>query len=161
MPTVTELSQHPIINVGPLTTAFTAPTSCATASPHLHLALHSAYPDRVSPFYSQKCEYAEHGDCFPSGKALDDAYSSDLSTGFNSAATIHYFSPASVCPDAYTTVGVAAKNSDGDISSSGLFVPPVVTVAISAGQILGSNPMVNVLMEALDPNETAVVCCPR
>ncbi|KAK1623410.1 hypothetical protein BDP81DRAFT_454518 [Colletotrichum phormii] len=82
----------------------------------------------------------------------------------NGVGTIAYFSPASSCPDQYTTAGVAAKNAEGAISSSGLFVPPFVRVPFRSGHMsdrLVANPLVNVFMEALDRNETAVVCCPN
>ncbi|KXH33289.1 hypothetical protein CSIM01_03203 [Colletotrichum simmondsii] len=158
---LTELSQHAITNVGPLTTTFTAPSSCATSSPSLWLAAESAFTDRVQPFFRQKCEGSVYGDCFPSGTVFDQLRSEASSTV--GAGTIAYFSPASVCPDQYTTAGVAAKNAEGTISSSGVFVPPIVSVPFGSGYMsdrLGYNPIVNVLMEALDSNETAVICCP-
>ncbi|KZL85881.1 hypothetical protein CI238_11165 [Colletotrichum incanum] len=165
---VTELSQHPITNLGPLTTVFTPPSACATRSPALYLALESAFTDRVQAFNPKKCEYNPLGDCFPSGSALDAAYTSASSLGFPGAPSIQYFSPASVCPDSYTTAGVAAKNSNGEVSSIGVFKPPVMDSPIGSERegspfagIIGSNPILNVLAEALDNGETAVICCPK
>ncbi|KAK1457851.1 hypothetical protein CMEL01_15834 [Colletotrichum melonis] len=158
---LTELSQHAITNVGPLTTIFTAPSSCATSSPGLWLAAESVLTDRVQPFFRQKCEGSAYGECFPSGTVFDQIHSAATATV--DAGTIAYFSPASVCPDQYTTAGVAAKNAEGTISSSGVFVPPIVSVPFGSGYMsdrLAYNPIVNVLMEALESNETAVICCP-
>ncbi|KAK1671857.1 hypothetical protein BDP55DRAFT_731933 [Colletotrichum godetiae] len=160
---LTELSQHAITNLGPLTTAFTAPASCATSSLGLYLAFESAFPDRVQPFYRQKCEVPDYGECFPSGAVFDDMRSAAITGRSDRAGTIAYFSPASSCPDQYTTAGVAAKNAEGAVSSSGVFVPPFVRVPFGSGHMsdrLVANPLVNVFMEALDRNETAVVCCP-
>ncbi|OBR03347.1 LPXTG-domain-containing protein [Colletotrichum higginsianum IMI 349063] len=167
---VTELSQHPIVNLGPLTSVFTAPASCTTRPPVLYLAIKDGYPDRASPFFPKECDpYEPLGDCFPSGAALDDAYESASSLGFPGAGTINYFSPASACPDSYTTAGVAAKNDRGEITSSaGVFEPPVVDIPAGSGSegsplegIIGGNPIFNVLAEALEDGETAVICCPE
>ncbi|GKT44336.1 uncharacterized protein ColSpa_04517 [Colletotrichum spaethianum] len=166
---VTELSQHPLTNLGPLTTVFTAPSACATRSPDLYLAFESAFTDRVQPFFPKRCEYNPLSNCFPSGSALDASYTSASSLGFPGGQAIAYFSPASICPEAYTTAGVAAKNSNGEVSSAGVFSPPVVEVPIGSqpegrgplAGIIGSNPILNVLTEALDNGEIAVICCPR
>ncbi|UQC90611.1 uncharacterized protein CLUP02_16141 [Colletotrichum lupini] len=160
---LTELSQHAITNVGPLTTIFTAPSSCATSSPGLWLAAESVLTDRVQPFFRQKCEGSAYGECFPSGTVFDQIHSAATATV--DAGTIAYFSPASVCPDQYTTAGVAAKNAEGTISSSGVFVPPIVSVPFGSGYMsdrLAYNPIVNVLMEALEKSVYgAMTACQR
>ncbi|KAK2771264.1 hypothetical protein CKAH01_14413 [Colletotrichum kahawae] len=164
MPTATATSQYAITNVGPLTTVFTTPTACATASPDLYLAISGAWgrgTDRVAAFYKQKCDQAALGECFPSGNELDDAYSAASTEANTDRATIAYFSPASQCPDSYTTAGSAHRGSDGNVTSSGIFVPPVVTSGLRDGGLIGYNPPLNVLMEVLDEDETAVVCCPE
>ncbi|KAI8279569.1 hypothetical protein K4K60_005484 [Colletotrichum sp. SAR11_57] len=162
MPTATSTSQYAITNVGPLTTVFTTPTSCATASPDLYLAISGAWgADRVAAYYKQNCDVSELGECFPSGKELDDAFSAASTKANNDRATIAYFSPASQCPDSYTTAGSAHRGSDGNVTSSGIFVPPVVTSGLRAGGLIGYNPPLNVLMEVLDQDETAIVCCPE
>ncbi|KAI8180455.1 hypothetical protein K4K58_004055 [Colletotrichum sp. SAR11_239] len=161
MPTATATSQFAITNVGPLTTVFTTPTSCATASPDLFLAISGGWGnERVAAYYKQNCEYSALGECFPSGKELDDAFSAASTETNTNHATIAYFSPASQCPDSYTTAGSAHRGSDGNVTSSGVFVPPVVTNGLRSGGLIGYNPPLNLLMEALDEDETAVVCCP-
>ncbi|KAJ0333770.1 hypothetical protein COL922a_010530 [Colletotrichum nupharicola] len=162
MPTATTTSQFAITNVGPLTTAFTTPTSCATASPELYLAISGAWgSDRVAAYYKQNCDVVKLGDCFPSGKELDEALSAASTKANNDRATIAYFSPASQCPDSYTTAGSAHRGGDGNITSSGVFVPPVMTSGLRSGGLIGYNPPLNVLMEVLDEDETAIVCCPE
>lgn len=157
--TSTQLSQYVFSNVGPMTTVWTPPASCATPSPQLYIAYNDS--GLVWPQWAQKCETRNYGDCYPSGKAIDTAWSSAFSaSNLANAGTIYYFSPASACPQGYTTAGVAAKNGAGDVSSSGAYVPPVVTDPWYR-DMLSSNPPNNVLMEALGDGETAVVCCPE
>ncbi|KAF5519212.1 hypothetical protein CGCA056_v009453 [Colletotrichum aenigma] len=157
--TSTQLSQYVFSNVGPMSTVWTPPASCATPSPQLYIAYNDS--DLVWPQWAQKCETRNYGDCYPSGKAIDTAWSSAFSaSNLANAGTIYYFSPASACPQGYTTAGVAAKNGARDVSSSGAFVPPVVTDPWYR-DMLSSNPPNNVLMEALGDGETAVVCCPE
>ncbi|KAF9876769.1 hypothetical protein CkaCkLH20_05615 [Colletotrichum karsti] len=160
MPSATEVSQVVLSNLGPMTTVFTPPASCATASPQLFLAFTNV--PGVLPFYGRDCEKYALGDCFPSGKAIDDGRASFRSSpSLNNHGTLYYLSPASVCPDGHTTVGVAAKDGDGKVSSSGLYVPPVWTAGDSLGREPRMNPVENIFMEALDAGETAVVCCPE
>ncbi|KAH0437783.1 hypothetical protein CcaCcLH18_03679 [Colletotrichum camelliae] len=158
--TSTQLSQYVFSNVGPMTTVWTPPASCATPSPYLYIAYNDS--GTVFPQWAQKCETRDYGDCYPSGRAIDSAWSSASSANdFVNAGTIYYFSPASACPQGYKTAGVAAKNGAGDVSSSGAFVPPVVTDPAVQDRYLSWNPPNNVLMEALEDGETAVVCCPE
>ncbi|KAF4830804.1 hypothetical protein CGCTS75_v005691 [Colletotrichum tropicale] len=162
MPTATATSQYAITNVGPLTTVFTTPTSCATASPDLYLANTGAWGDnRLAGEFKQNCDAVVLGECFPSGKELDDAFSAARTEGNNDIGTILYFSPASQCPESYTTAGSAHRGSDGKVTSSGAFVPPVVTSDLRKAVLLSYNPPLNVLMGILDEDETAVVCCPE
>ncbi|KAL0932782.1 uncharacterized protein CTRU02_211745 [Colletotrichum truncatum] len=163
MPTVTSTSQVAITNIGPLTTVFTAPASCATASPNLWLAItQDEFPSRVAPFYKRDCIVPKLGECYASGKKLDDAYASVQSVGTSDIGTIAYFSPASACPDSHTTVGVASKGNDGNITSSGIFMPTAVASSEDSRRLLfGQNPPLNLLMQVLDKNETAVICCPQ
>lgn len=92
---------------------------------------------------------------------MDAAYSSASIKGNSVLPTIAYFSPASLCPDAYTTVGSAFRGDDGNITSSGVFAPPVVPKTVFGGGTLGQSPRLSVLMEVLEEGETAVLCCPE
>ncbi|KAJ5012675.1 hypothetical protein K4K57_003928 [Colletotrichum sp. SAR 10_99] len=160
--TSTQLSQYVFSNAGPMTTVWTPPASCATPSPQLYIAYNDS--GTLLPQWAHKCEFRELGDCYPSGKAIDSAWysaSSASAKDIANAGTVYYFSPASACPQGYTTAGVAAKNGAGDVSSSGAFVPPVVTDPAFDNSYLSWNPPNNVLMEALEDGETAVVCCPE
>ncbi|KAL0934446.1 uncharacterized protein CTRU02_211245 [Colletotrichum truncatum] len=161
MPTVTETSQIGFSNIGPLTTVFTPPAACATAAPDLWLAMSDEeMTSRVRPFFKKECEPKLLDECYASGLVDGAAYSSAVSVGYPGLGVIGYFSPASACPHAHTTVGVASKGEDGKVSSSGIFVPPVVTEG-SQSDLWLQNPPLNVMMEVLDKNETAIICCPQ
>jgi hypothetical protein len=71
---------------------------------------------------------------------------------------IVYHSPGLVCPSDWATVGAAAKLSPTSTSISGAFN---LSVAIPAGSNLGFEPEMDVMLAALEPGETAVLCCPR
>ncbi|KAF6805985.1 hypothetical protein CSOJ01_09127 [Colletotrichum sojae] len=165
MPTAsaTTVSQILFTNIGPLTTVWTPPASCTTQAPHLVLA-RPADDDRVGVRWgSQRCDTNETepiGDCLPSGSALDALHSSIMSSGNWGNGYWNYYSPASQCPSGYVTVGIAAKGSQGIVSSSGAFVPPVVTEQYDPA-LSGFNPPMNIFLEILDDGETAIACCPE
>ncbi|KAF6822189.1 hypothetical protein CPLU01_12159 [Colletotrichum plurivorum] len=163
MPTVTNISQFAITNVGPLTTVFTPPAACATAAPELALALSDVAfgeEERHAVYWRQSCDPVKHGECYPSGAGIDSAVASAESKGYSEIATMRYFSPASACPDRWTTAGLATKAANGSVSSSGVFVPPVIAT-YEENWLIGYNPPLNVMMEILEPEEEAVICCPQ
>jgi hypothetical protein len=154
MPTVTSISLENLINLGPLTTTYTAPASCATLANNVWL---STKGDTGFPFVPD-CNTLTStlGPCLPSGSAIDAryaAYSGSPSREFQ----INYFSPGIHCPSAWTTVGVAEKNSAGTLSSSGVFTSPPALVYNDA-YVRYPRPVL--FMSLLEPKETAVVCCP-
>lgn len=68
-------------NAGPLTTTFTAPASCTTAT-----GLYQIWASNT--FHFEQGPLASMADCFPSG--------------YDAAATSQYYSPG-ICPSGYTT----------------------------------------------------------
>ena len=119
MPNVTSLSQYALQNLGPLTTTFTAPASCATLQPAVALA-RTQYPWQA--FWSEECDEVDDSlaDCRPSGRAFFDIYADDA--GSRPVQAIPYFSPGLHCPDSWITAGVAVKNAEGSIvSTSGVY----------------------------------------
>ena len=65
----------------------------------------------------------------------------------------NYFSPGIACPSDWTTAGVATKDSAGSLTSSGIFTP---LVPFFAPDLYPPN----VFIEAMAPDQTAVLCCP-
>ncbi|KAH8888083.1 hypothetical protein GQ53DRAFT_872312 [Thozetella sp. PMI_491] len=109
------------------------------------------------PSWLPTCSPWTYGNCLPSGSALDALVTSVLATP--SLSILHYHSPGLVCPANWVTAGVAVKASNGTVSSSGAFSPPLATLTGTAIHHV-VEPILNVLMNAIDPGETAVVCCP-
>lgn len=154
MPSVSSLSQDVFNNLGPLTTTYTAPASCATLTNNYVLSSADIWGYQYRP----DCNTATStlGDCLPSGSALDAQYASASNRPSNHW-TINYFSPAVDCPSAWTTVGVAARDGGGSLSSEGVFTTGEPRVR--DGQYVSADPA-NVLMTALARDETVVMCCP-
>jgi hypothetical protein len=150
MPSTSALSLIDFVDLGPLTTTFSAPAACATGDDHLGLARPS---NPGFPVLFKDCELPTWGDCIPSGAEIDKDYA-EREGDFERNLAVYYHS-GSVCPDSWTTAGVAAKDGNGKLSTEGVFAPSDVTTAPKF------NPTPNIFMEALGPNETAIVCCPR
>jgi hypothetical protein len=156
MPTATSISQVLLNHIGPLTSTWTAPVSCPTVQ-NVRLG-YSGLPEAVA--WLGSCTVPSLGPCFPSGSAIDSIVSSITKSPLG---YINYFSPGALCPQAWTTVGVAVKDSAGSLSANGIFNPvAAVTTRIPSGpyvRVSNTNP--NILMEAMSPGETAIACCPR
>jgi hypothetical protein len=160
MPTSTFLS-YDLVNVGPLTTTFTAPSSCETAS-NLALA-EKAFP--YVPVGSESClPYSSQGPCVPSGSEIDAISKTRgmvLIGGYGWA--MPYFSPGYHCPAGYTTAGVAEKSANGESSVTGIFSMTAIEAypEESPQPTPFQLPGVNVVASALDEGETAVICCKK
>lgn len=153
MPTVSTLSELTFSNLGPLTTTFTAPSSCSTIAGFTAVAYKRAVTDFL---YDTSCVVNyDDWDCYPEGSAP-----SPTVTIVNPAEAFQYsyFSPGIYCPSGWKTVGVASRDGDQAVTSAGAFANDTVIPTYIAGVF--PNPA-NVLMQALDPSETAVLCCPR
>ncbi|KAJ5727203.1 hypothetical protein N7493_005023 [Penicillium malachiteum] len=155
MPSVSTLSQVTFSNLGPLTTTFTAPSSCSTMGETgvAYRSLPNAMLWNIDCSINPK-DPAPSWDCYPEGTAP-----SPTATLANPDEILQasYFSPGLFCPSGWKTVGEAVRDGSS-ISSNGAFsyyttpLPSVVQEAFP-------DPM-NVLMEALADGETAALCCP-
>ncbi|KAJ6013377.1 hypothetical protein N7540_007968 [Penicillium herquei] len=154
MPSVSVLSQMTFSNLGPLTTTFTAPSSCSTLGV-TGVALLESPP---AFFWDIDCSIdpanpVPSWSCFPEGSAP-----SPTATVVNPQGSFEmsYFSPGLYCPSGWKTVGAAVRDGDS-ISSNGAFtyyttVPTTIPIAFPD--------QANLLMEALADGETAALCCP-
>ncbi|KAJ5971468.1 uncharacterized protein N7479_001386 [Penicillium vulpinum] len=155
MPSITITDGYTFNNWGPLTTTFTAPASCATFNDYI---IRSKEPIVLSQFAAQCSTIGYYHDCIPTGTtSLPTSQSIDPYTMYDQA----YYSPGLHCPSGWKTVGVAARDGDKSVSSSG-----VLSVASPTETITGTvdipkqlNP-VTLLGKVLDPSETLVICCP-
>jgi len=157
MPSATRVSEYALTNFGPLTSVFTPDAACATSTGILQLAAKQSPYDLA---FNVDCNVPTVGaKCFPSGSQLD----ARVSTVFKNPGDnfLGYFSPGVVCPSGWNTVGVAAKGNDGKVSTSGIFDRPKDLGATPTPTGLPLfNPPLNAFTAALDPGETAAVCCP-
>lgn len=157
MPTTTSLSNYEFINLGPLTTAYTAPQSCATMA---LTALANVADGDHWPEWSVDCDIADVGDCVPSGAKADEKFAALSTQSPNAAyAGFAYYSPGIHCPSGWETVGIAAKNAAGDLSTSGGVYDAHLVGTTTMAPI--RNPPEHIFAQALDKEETAALCCPR
>ncbi|KAK8033723.1 hypothetical protein PG991_003121 [Apiospora marii] len=171
MPSTTSLSRFSFHNAGPLTTTYTAPASCMTAQPTQLMLGPTTEPDT---FYYGGCSF-QQDNCYPSGVELD-ALRSKSDVKVNNK--LDYFSPGLHCPENWTTVGMATKNAEGVITSSGpAFTYPGSTITgildrtggtvMTTAKATLSDDMKrfgyaghHALLGAMDHGETAILCCP-
>lgn len=150
MPTITTFADYLVTNLGPVTTTFTAPASCYTGTDRVIVI----DPDQTD--WHTRCD-ATFGysidPCSPLG-TQSDAASTILTNP--PAQLLVYYSPGVACPSAWTTAGIAAKNTDGHLRSvSGVFDltnRPKLYYDIAAGVLYE---------QILAAGETVVACCPR
>jgi hypothetical protein len=154
MPTATSLSARRLLNLGPLTTTFTAPASCSTG-----------YRTLIAPatdpalFEWDVCPWLLPADCYPYGSVVQSLVASADGPDPAAGLFVAYNSPGLVCPAGWATVGAAAKPNPTSISISGAFNQSDAIPTDS--DIAFFEPQLDVFLAALDPGETAILCCPR
>lgn len=144
------------LNLGPLTTTFTAPSSCATQSDH------QIFANATSPHFpyqvAESCTMKPFGDCYPSGEKWESE--KKQTTKFVQGA-YQYFSPGIACPKGWETVGLLKHGS-----STGQFgISGVLTVSGDPGSYgieEERQPLqpTDFWKNVLNRSETMAVCCP-
>ncbi|RSL56258.1 hypothetical protein CEP53_006837 [Fusarium sp. AF-6] len=154
MPSLTEYFGYGITNFGPLTTTFTAPSSCATETTDRIYYANSS--NLAIQFGNPKCQGGYVGDCFPSGSAYDDYVTSYWERPIH--AKYPYFSPGLVCPHGWTTVGTfALAGNTSSIDATGVFTKDPFEGFSGTRARVGPN---KIWSNALKPSETLAYCCP-
>lgn len=161
-------------NLGPLTTTWTAPPSCATSDQSYVTGI--AYPNEEGMFRMAfgHCNVDEwRPECFPSGERLLEIHNSVLDEQGPLPTDYNYYmhSPGLHCPDSWETVGVASIGTEkGDVlvHASGIFSS---TQFLQPSYFPGDNETIlptpsynfpaNAITSILSPTETVVACCPR
>ncbi|KAM5354535.1 hypothetical protein ACJ41O_001182 [Fusarium nematophilum] len=157
MPNITSFFGHTITNLGPLTTTYTAPTSCATATDGIIFG-HPLYPFMAGGFPS--CDPGNFSDCIPSGDAFDKL--SREQAYWAEQRFIHYYSPGLACPEGWTTAGTMNK-ADGTVGASGMLsMTPLETPTGSDEDeyLLGYLAVPQIWQEVLEEGEKLAYCCP-
>lgn len=147
MPSISTVSGYTYSNYGPVTTTFTAPSTCTSHSDQIQLG-----PSTTRPLllYGLQCETIGGTDCIPSPTSkLPTSQDNNPSIYFQAA----YYSPGLNCPVDWNTVGVATRGDGSSISTSGILVPTTTPTALHRDREL--------FLEILDHGETAILCCPR
>lgn len=101
--------------------------------------------------------------CVPSGSAIEsqhDAFYSTWNSIPRAGITINYYSPGTICPSGYYTVGVATKSAEGAVSSSGSLFVAADNIRAELSDYFTEVDS-NVVLENLIRGESAIGCCPR
>lgn len=160
----TLVSGWTVTNMGPLTTTFTAPSSCSTdyALIQLGATFVDEDTDQTRVYYAgDVCgqPVPTIGSCLPSGAQLDENYRSVDFDVVPVGKTRAYYSPGLICPAGWKTVGVATKVEGGSITSSGPgFARPFGND--EPGVRFVDNVGSNIILAGMDDGEAAVLCCP-
>lgn len=150
----TTFSGYVFSNVGPLTTTFTAPASCATS-----FETGLAWPEVPKAVYPVDCEYTPTGECYPGGAAYTSIQAGARGGDPRGGYTIAYNSPGTVCPFGWETVGTAEKpNPTSNVATGPFNISDILHVAPDWQFV---QPPMDVFRSALGPSDTAVACCPR
>ncbi|RGP71364.1 hypothetical protein FLONG3_7148 [Fusarium longipes] len=151
MPTATEFFGYSAHNLGPLTTTYTAPSSCATGTEH-RVFVNASDPVRF--FAAPTCGRQTFGDCLPSGSSWDSIkqQTTEFVQGVN-----FYFSPGIACPSGWRTVGTLAHDDDDKVSAFGALATPKWDDLEGAVNLLHPTEFWYGLLE---PSETLALCCP-
>ncbi|KAF5602083.1 uncharacterized protein FSUBG_7918 [Fusarium subglutinans] len=155
MPTATTYFGIGLINNGPLTTTYTPPASCITATTD---QIFFAHPDSITIGYgAPTCETTSMGKCLPSGSNYDKL--SSYLNDHGGEDIIDYYSPDIACPEGWTTAGTLAHgNQTGSVEKRGVFTQ----TRIAPPGVSFINPIMlveRVWLDALTPSETLAYCC--
>lgn len=156
MPSITVADGYTFNNLGPVTTTFTVPASCATGTGDYMIGINTSFPFFQ---YAVQCSTSGFRDCIPTGTVSQPTI---LDLNPNTMYDQAYYSPGLDCPSGWATVGIASRDGGKSLTSSGVLSPPSSTTTYfePTGIARWENP-VTLLAEILDPSETLVMCCPR
>ncbi|KAH0432233.1 hypothetical protein CcaCcLH18_06588 [Colletotrichum camelliae] len=157
-----------LLNAGPLTTTWTAPSPCATKPVTVQLG---NGVDIGRGVWQENCALEDPG---PYDECVPDVFIALLELTFNATdmfanSIVLYHSPGLICPSAWSPAGTAIRYDATSYDLSGVFADPTLTITKTASstetQTLSqitpyANPVPNMVMSALEPGETGIWCCP-
>ncbi|RSL74453.1 hypothetical protein CEP53_000293 [Fusarium sp. AF-6] len=147
MPTTTEYLGYTITNLGPLTTTYTVPAECSTATENIQF-IQGDMPWIPGAWGYPSCVPGDYGKCIPSGDAYDKLAKEHYYTW--QQEFFPYYSPGLVCPKGWTTAGEYAK-SKGTPTKGMLTAQPDWNITMPA--LL---PLTSVWTSVLEDSETLV-----
>jgi len=122
MPSITTIEGYTFNNWGALTTTFTAPTSCSTQS-NLMIGFIGYNSTLTALEHSEQCSTIGYYDCIPTGTVKPTTADPNPADILQRA----YFSPGLYCSSGWATVGIAARNTDKSLSTSGILATKTQT----------------------------------
>lgn len=160
MPTATSIEGEPVFNLGPLTSTWSAPSSCYTNGFNTALAYNILPEEGILLNSILGCAFNvwdEMDDCFPDGGDFMSTITS-LSNKPEPTYGGHYFhSPGRECPEGWYTAGAATMNSESDVEKTGIMFETYATKSI--GDVY-FKPYGQRFADGLDAGETGIWCCP-
>lgn len=156
MASATEYFGASFTNLGPLTSTWTAPESCATNTVNQYFGVERDLQGIDYVYGRASCGPARLGECVPSGSAIDefkDSINSDAPLG-----VFWYHSPGIACPKDWTTAAMIAKG-DGNTAED---VSGFLTIGSDADRPTGLGDMgfTDLFLGFLEPSQTMAFCCP-
>jgi hypothetical protein len=148
------ISGFTFANLGPQTTTFTVPWSCAATDRVEYGWVNEGGLDIFHQGDSQ-CTKSKYPECYPSATTTVTATTTYDSDWDEWSGVGGYYSPGLYCPSGWATVGMAAVNDKKDITASGIMSYSTATDWM---------PFVyppTLLARILEPSQTLAFCCPR
>ncbi|PKX96202.1 uncharacterized protein P174DRAFT_430474 [Aspergillus novofumigatus IBT 16806] len=139
MPSITTTDGYTFTNWGPLTMTFTGPASCATATGNHMLGLNNTAPVWE---YAVQCSTVGCGDCIPTRTVSLSTTSDENPTTLETQV---YFSPGLYCPSRWATRGIAVRDSNNGLSSSGILSPTSISTETIIVEGTTSKPLENIV----------------
>ncbi|KAJ6444930.1 pyruvate formate lyase activating enzyme [Purpureocillium lavendulum] len=157
MPTATEYLGYSVINLGPLTTTFTAAPSCATSLDYKWIASQHQGDSEPQIYGYPTCGAPKFEGCIPNGKEFDSRLAELSATPHN--GNVMYRSPGIHCPSGWTTAGTIVGGGASGRSASGVFTQFQSDDDGSDGGVRHVS-MIEAFVKPLQESETMAWCCP-
>jgi len=157
MPTATEYLGYSLINLGPLTTTFTAAPSCATSLDYKWIASQRKGDSEAQIYGYPTCGAPKFEGCIPNGKEWDSSLAKLSATPHN--GNVLYRSPGIHCPSGWTTAGSIVGGGASGRSASGVFTRFQSDDDPDEGVRHVS--VIEAFVKPLGESETLAWCCPR
>ncbi|GJN66411.1 hypothetical protein VFPFJ_01493 [Purpureocillium lilacinum] len=156
MPTATEYLGYSLINLGPLTTTFTAAPSCATSLDYKWIASQRKGDSEAQIYGYPTCGAPKFEGCIPNGKGWDSSLAKLSATPHN--GNVLYRSPGIHCPSGWTTAGSIVGGGASGRSASGVFTKFQSDDDPDEGVRHVS--VIEAFVKPLGESETLAWCCP-
>lgn len=160
MPTAATIEGNPLYNLGPLTSTWSAPSSCMTAGFNTALAYTISQDEGVLVDTYLDCKeelWDRVTECFPSGSEYMSIVTSNEEKAEPTYQGHFFHSPGLQCPEEWFTAGAATMMEDGKVVKTGEIFEFYET---ASAEDIYYKPYAQRFADGLDAGETAIWCCP-